>query len=68
MLDWLHRRPKFSYAIADRALDLWRCGVCERIVSRRQMTFHAASKHKFNAPGVHITNQDTLRTRLVPLD
>lgn len=68
MLEWLRRRPKFSYEIADRALDLWRCHLCQRIVSQRQMTFHAASKHGFNGPNVRITNQDTLRTRLVPLE
>ena len=65
---WYGARPRFSYQIADRALDLWRCDRCQRIVSQRQMMFHATTKHTFNAPNVRITNQDTLRTRLVPLD
>ena len=56
LMDWLRRRPKFSYEIADRDLDLWRCDRCQRIVSQRQMTFHAASKHGFDAPDVRITN------------
>lgn len=67
LMRWLRRRPRFDYSVADRDLDLWRCGVCQRIVSQRQMMFHATSKHGFDAPNVRITNQSSDRTMVVPL-
>jgi hypothetical protein len=54
LLRKLLRRPGFHYAIADRDLDLWRCGLCQRIVSRRVMVLHAASKHGFDRANVEV--------------
>lgn len=54
---WLRRllrRPGFHYSLADRDLDLWRCGVCQRIVSRRIMVMHAATEHGFDRTHVEI--------------
>lgn len=70
MASWLRRlmgKPAFSYSIADRDLDMWFCEVCWRTVSGRQMTYHAASTHSFNARNVRITNQPSARIRVVPL-